>query len=669
MMDIKKRLTRKPVTTVLWTALVAAMTLLLGVGCALLYSSGSLVGILDSYHTSIAVRTDRDHWDGSLGGIEFEDKAFFEEDVARFESLDCVEEVYFHTLSAAYCPDFVPAISAGGAYYNCDNSYADVMLIGEVTELSPLQDYSAIYGYEDGRVGIYGVLKIEEIILQNTDLTRRMNGYGDEYLNFSIGVPDLETAEYIQTGERYVFFGWYDPFIYGLGLDDGVTITPGHPWVEPFYDCELVGNSLTQIDYVDYTSTDRTRIYGPQAVTRIEGTWEEFLADPANAIYPRMMERWEKQQHSLAVLGTDNLDAVYAFTSSAANVVTGRSFTQEEYDAGAKVCILNESMAVKAGISVGDTITLEQYLCYNSRTSENYNWSIATEELDGMLNNPNIGHFNIHTEYAPAEEFTVVGLYRLRNEWEDASYSFSPNTVFIPKAAQIQGASGGPSQEIIVYQWVDPNGDTQSVTDISVEGTYGIYFSMKLKNGMVEEFEDLMENDERFAGQFITVDQGFGPILEVLNGITASSARLTGVVLAGWGLILGLYILLYQGKQRRNLGIMRSLGAEPKEVGRYLWGSGMTVAAVGVAIGSIAAGAVMGAVQSRLFDTAFAGEGSHYSISVLTEDAVNVMVADSQLPGWGLAALALAELAVFALTLGLQARRLAGQPPRALLTK
>ena len=485
MMDIKKRLTRKPLTTVLWTVLVAAMTLLLGVGCALLYSSRSLVGILDSYHTSIAVRTDRDHWEGSLGGLEFEDKAFFEEDAAYFESLDCVEEVYFHTLSAAYCPDFIPTISAGGAYYNCDNSYADVMLIGEVTELSPLQDYSAIYGYEDGRVGIYGVLKIEEIILQNTDLTRRMNGFGDEYLNFSVGVPDLETAEYIQIGSRYVFFGWYDVTSHGLGLDDGVTITPIHPWVKPFYECELVGNSLLQADY--YNNSEP--VYAQAVVTRIEGTWVEFLADPENAIYSDMIERWEKQQHSLVVLGTDNLNAMYAFTSSAANVVTGRSFTQEEYDSGAKVCILNESMAVKAGISVGDTITLEQYLCHDNEPHENYNWSTNTNDIDGMLNNPNIGHFNIHTEYAPAEEFTVVGLYRLRNEWEDASYSFSPNTVFIPKAAQIEGASGGPSKEIIVYQWVDPNGETQYLKENTVDGSYGVYFSIKLKNGRVDDFK------------------------------------------------------------------------------------------------------------------------------------------------------------------------------------
>ena len=142
----------------------------------------------------------------------------------------------------------------------------------------------------------------------------------------------------------------------------------------------------------------------------------------------------EKQNHSLVVMGTENLEAVYGFTSNAANIVQGRSFIQEEYDSGAKVCILGETVANASGISVGDTITLEQYLC------EENNISVDDEPWDGKQNNPDIGRLNIRTEYGPAEEFTVVGLYRQRDEWGDSSYSFTHNTIFIPQAAQIDGA-------------------------------------------------------------------------------------------------------------------------------------------------------------------------------------------------------------------------------------
>ena len=173
-MDIKIRLTRKPLTTALWTILTAAMALLLSVGAAMMYSSGSLVDILDGYHTSIAVRTDRTNSEqetvlpnGALfSGIVYEDKSFDEQDAAYFESLDCVEKVYFHTMSAAHCPDFVPAIS-GMRFADFDECYEYIVLVGEVTELTGSVDYGAVYDPDRKDVGIYGVLHIEEILLQN----------------------------------------------------------------------------------------------------------------------------------------------------------------------------------------------------------------------------------------------------------------------------------------------------------------------------------------------------------------------------------------------------------------------------------------------------------------------------------------------------------------------
>ncbi len=289
------------------------------------------------------------------------------------------------------------------------------------------------------------------------------------------------------------------------------------------------------------------------------------------------------------------------------------------------------------------------------------------EPYDWKQNNPNIGRVNIRTEYAPAEEFTVVGLYRQRDEWGDGSYAFSPNTVFIPKSAQIAGAYGGPSREEITDTWVDENGATQNITEPVCDGTFGIYFSMKLKNGRVGDFEDLMESDERFRGQFLTVDQGFGVVMEKLEAINASTLKLTGIAGLGWLLLLALFVLLYQGAQRKNLGIMRSLGASPKTAGDYLWKSGLTVAAVGIAIGTAASLAVIQVVQSRLLENAVAQLPSKYSLGGLSNDAVRVMTQESQLPIWLLLLLAAVQIALFALILRLQARNTARKNPRELL--
>ena len=133
--------------------------------------------------------------------------------------------------------------------------------------------------------------------------------------------------------------------------------------------------------------------------------------------------------------------------------------------------------------------------------------------------------------------------------------------------------------------------------------------------------------------------------------------------------LLALYALLYQGSQRKNLGIMRSLGASPKLAAKYLFGSGMTVAGVGIAVGTLLAGSVLRAVQAELFRQSFGMEISKYSNAVLSDNAIHEMVARSQLPLWVILAIGAVQLAVFALILKYQAERTSRCAPRDLLSK
>lgn len=674
-MNTKIRLTRKPLTTALWTILVAAMALLLSVGAAMMYSSGSLAGILDKYHTSIAVRTDRGHWEDEViwsnGEVlpmnVYADKSFDEEDEAWFESLDCVEEVYFHTASAAYSPELVPAINPA-ELTDAHGRYSGVVLVGEITELTAVVDYSILYEDPDFQERcVYGVLRLEEMIRGHEGFMRR-TADSDQYLNFKINLPN-DYMDEIQVGRQYVLLGSYDPVSHGLNhLTFDVQIEAKHPWFVSVCGYASLGIKDGQPVYVEAESRDGFT-YGAPYIKPIEGSLEEFLADPENGDFAKAIDRMDRQHHSLVVLGTENVNALHSFVTNNATVTDGRTFTDEEYSTGARVCMLSETVAMASAIQVGDTITLEQYLCANTSENPNLNYSLRDRSDDGMQNNPLISDYSIHTEYAPAEEFTVVGIYRIGAEWADNSYSFTPNTILIPKAAQIEGAYGGYSITYEVFSRTDIYGETSTVTDASCEGTYGIYFSIKLKNGMVSEFEDLMAADERFSGEFLTVDQGFGEVMESLEAISASTAKLLTVFLAGWLLLLALYVLLYQGSQRKNIGIMRSLGAAPQTAGDYLFKSGLTVAAVGVAVGSVVSFAVMGIVQSELLDNAIAQLPTKYSSSALTDEAVQMMAQESQLPVWMMLLLAAVQIAVFAAVLKLHAKRMAARKPRELLSK
>ena len=185
---------------------------------------------------------------------------------------------------------------------------------------------------------------------------------------------------------------------------------------------------------------------------------------------------------------------------------------------------------------------------------------------------------------------------------------------------------------------------------------------------MVEDFENEIEGSS-LAGQFRTLDQGFGKIQASLNELSASAWKLFALVAVGWFLLLALYTLLYQGAQRKNLGVMRSLGASPKLARKYLFESGMTVSAIGVVIGTLLAAAVMDTVQGQLFLQTFGTEISEYSNAILSQDAIDQMVMGSQLPLWVILAIGAAQLTLFALALWGQAERMSKHAPRDLLSK
>ena len=77
----------------------------------------------------------------------------------------------------------------------------------------------------------------------------------------------------------------------------------------------------------------------------------------------------------------------------------------------------------------------------------------------------------------------------------------------------------------------------------------------------------------------------------------------------------------------------------------------------------------MNRVQSWLLADAIAVMPSRYSIGVLSDEAVRVMVRESQLPVWLLLVLALTQMALFGLVLLLHARQMARRSPRSLLSK
>ena len=88
-------------------------------------------------------------------------------------------------------------------------------------------------------------------------------------------------------------------------------------------------------------------------------TAEEMIA--SSPTWQKAMESVRVNSHSVPVLAVNHLEALADFAAGTTMVTQGRSFSQSEYDSGAAVCLISESLARENGLNVGDSLPLSLY--------------------------------------------------------------------------------------------------------------------------------------------------------------------------------------------------------------------------------------------------------------------------------------------------------------------
>ena len=710
-MNTKIRLFRKPVTTVSWIAVLTAMAMLLGIGANMLHSARSLLGIVDQHHTTIAVQT-LDAGLTSTGRYQKLGVTLKRTEIEALSQLDTVEKIDLRYLTGAYIPELtaVMALMKWGdiGQANVDTaqfetvyneSYNQVIFTGEV-EYFWWQTWEDGYYYDMSQVGgtelmeekrAHAIVKIDRILVAHPDY--EFYATEDAYLYYT-GRIHVDAFVYSdseepcwQPGEKYIFSGQYDPMLYVVtgeagdkGLNERYGANPSFPTlslgarysapggVVNYSNCLTQGDQMImykRIGWRDHDWEDKSKpLVAADArepvvlAQKLTGTVEELIeAEPA---WAQELELYEKALHTFPVLGTGALETMYVFHSNDASMIEGRMFTQEEYDSGAKVCVISDLVAQEAGIGVGDTLHFSQYIC--GRSPDEANSTVGVREaVTTTLNNPGVGRIPIPNGFETEnEEFTVVGIYKLSRTWDKSTFSITPNTVFIPQKAQISGGFGGPSYSAFgngIWEYGEsfPN------------GTYGVFLSVKVKNGQGELFKT--QADETANNNFLIFDQGYAAAMESIQAVEEEAWKLIGIASVGWLLLLMLYVLLYQNKERNNLGIHRSVGGSPKEGRRYLFGSGLLLATVGIAIGTLCSAGVTRLVSTQLAEF-MVSEGTMQAMSggmELGADTMAGILAQATLPTETLLTLCGGQLAVIAIVLWLHAAIISRQTPRKLM--
>ena len=326
----------------------------------------------------------------------------------------------------------------------------------------------------------------------------------------------------LQIGQRYL--------VYGMDYYD----LEWHNSVDPVWN-KLNVRSVT-FTMKDYSAlTDCGEQYAVPTIAHLEGSAEDFLASAEGQLWQEALDMISINNQCFPILGVDNLDYIADFARQNARISQGRDFSAEELCSGAKVCILSESLAEANGITVGDTITLRYY---NYDYDSPYQTFLLENPMAAGIQSPAAMYYTATTPFVnQGESYTVVGLYRNKG-WENPEknmYSFTPNTVFVPKA---------------------------SVSGTMDYADQGLFRTIVLENGSIAAFRSATEAADQ-GNLFIYYDQGYSEVQGQMTNFrdTAQKAFVTAVALSGAMLLI--YLLLLPLQQGKTLYTMTSLGASP----------------------------------------------------------------------------------------------------------
>ena len=309
-------------------------------------------------------------------------------------------------------------------------------------------------------------------------------------------------------------------------------------------------------------------------------TAEEMIA--SSPTWQKAMESVRVNSHSVPVLTVEKVEALADFAAGNAMVTQGRSFSQSEYDSGAAVCLISESLARENGLNVGDTLPLSLY-----------------EDDPGLPPiyarfqescNPRASVFVPQEGFRQETEYTIIGLYRQSSEWVTTPTSFTPNSVFVPE---------------------------KSVTCQTVTGSCGVWSSLILQNGTIDQMEARLA-EHGLGGTVTYYDQGYGDIVESLDGYTRVSRTVLLVGLALWAVVLAAYCVLLPMQESKTALRMWTLGAKKRDIVKQVW----TPSALMAAAGTVIALAVSIPGMSWATDKIQALTGSDLTLKVSTGQTV-----------------------------------------------
>lgn len=327
--------------------------------------------------------------------------------------------------------------------------------------------------------------------------------------------------------------------------------------------------------------------------------WEDVQNDP------QLLDYWTKAMdaayisaRTYTVTLTDDVSCVPAFHLNGAYLKEGRAITREEYDSGAKVCMVSDRQASYQGWKVGDKLDMSFFktegltYCFEEYIDESY--PVYHQNVEGFFDEG---------------EYEIVGIYGLRDvtgnsEISDGAVNLQWATVFVPKNS-VQNTV--PEEELPVH---------------------GNLLTIRLENGAIDRFLEQMDalglteyREDRYNPSFSFYDQGYSiiqPSLQAMHGTAKLLLVLSSVFLLAVFLLLAYFFAQHQ---KQSVGILRMLGGSKRQALAGVLACGLLLVSAGALCGAVLGHMLCGAAGERIIGAQMAEQAvtEPFRAFVLTE--------------------------------------------------
>lgn len=399
---------------------------------------------------------------------------------------------------------------------------------------------------------------------------------------FEMGTEEGDGSFYLEPGKKYIA---------SCELSCNLRMTQQNTVSEAHVSAVRIGTDA-------YHRGAQIRFYGDSGEkwTRDGSDWfqpylpiapyeEGFFETERGAFFQEVIDANEITANSLNAIATNDFAAMRPFHSAGVHIAQGRAFTEEEYTAGAKVCLVGDYIAELNGWQLGDTLSLSFY---------------ETEYVYGRFRET--AAFRSPTkDFFDEGEYTIIGMY----SGNVATHDLNDRRNYMPGEAIDMCDVIFPTNSVANAPAAVPSRDTTSI---------------RLKNSEAQAFmaemavSGLMEEQPGGYELGLTVyDQGYSHVAPGLNQLSRVS-RLTLLLSAGAaGAAVLALALLHVLRMRREIAAMRSLGTKKGQIVVLSLAGILLVCLLGACAGAYAghmvsaevAGRVLAGAEEAAVDTTF----------------------------------------------------------------